>query len=220
MRLLSDLAGTLLSFFRIGTHRLKSGGDTVEVRNKNDTEDRDILVRKLEVRDPSSGEVVSISIPSTSPSHVLAGYDLFFPKDAGNDGDVLQTDGNGNLSWVADQNTVSHFEPFVIDSTPELVNISGSEYYTEIQQSYGNLIAVDADVGTYEEIDIRISSEWTTSQVGTFRLDLDVKSGQTFTFDSSIEGISEVTFPETAGVVSLLFDKPYGSSTWYVRQSV
>lgn len=117
-------------------------------------------------------------------------------------------------------NLLSYFDPFVIDSTPELVNISGSQYYTEIRQSYGNLIAIDANVITYAEIEVRISSEWTTSQVGTFRLDLDVKSGQTFTFDNSIDGINDVTLPDISGAASLLFDKPYGTSTWYVRQNI
>ena len=143
---------------------------------------------------------------------------------SGNEGQIVTVNKDGKLqvtgNTLDDINNLSHFEPsFIYSEGLEAISAGLGQYFVEIDKEKGNLIAIDADVGTYEEIDIRISSEWTSSEVGTFRLDLDIKSGQTFTFDSSIEGIADIALPAT-GVASLLFDKPYNSSVWHVRQSV
>jgi hypothetical protein len=114
-------------------------------------------------------------------------------------------------------NKLSVFSPFIINSSPEIQGTG--PYTTTITKEMGNLIALDAAVSPYDDIEIDISTEWTSTQVGTFRLDLLIKTGQTITFDSSIEGIADLDIPSD-GVASLLFDKPYGTTTWYVRQSV
>lgn len=162
MRILSDLVGTLLSYFRIGDVLIKYEDGMVSVRNKEDTQD----------------------IP-------------FQPV----------------ISSKFAPNTV------VTDDTDGLVLASPSGYFLTITPNMGNLIALSANPTPYDDITIDIGSGWASTDVGTFRLDIVIGIGQTITFDGSIQGIADLDLaPDTA--VSLLFDKPYGISTWYVRQSI
>lgn len=102
IRFVSDLAGTILSYFRIGSHRLKSipgSGEVLEVRDKADTEDRPILVREVVIRDPASGFVYRVTVPETSPAYLTGDLTLALPPDAGSSAQALLTDGAGNTYW-------------------------------------------------------------------------------------------------------------------------
>lgn len=123
-------------------------------------------------------------------------------------------------SEVDEKINSSVFEPtFIYSEGLEIINVDFGEYFVSIGKSQGNLVVVDAPGSTYESIEIRITNEWSSSEIGTFRLDLVIDTNQTFLFEVGIEGVSDLDLP-TTGVASLLFDKPYGSTTWYVRQVI
>ena len=112
----------------------------------------------------------------------------------------------------------SVFEPNIVSGdTSGLVLSGGTEYNFEITPDFGNLIALDAIGSTYETINISVSG-WTLEEVGTFRLDLIKKTGQTITF-FNVEGSGDITLTDNVTAV-LLFDKPYGTTTWYVKQNI
>ena len=94
---------------------------------------------------------------------------------------------------------------------------STSPYGVEVIKAWGNLIALDADGSSYDTIEINVASAWTAAEVGTFRMDLDIKTGQTISVDAAIEGADVLDLAE-ASIAVLLFDKPYGTTTWTVRQ--
>jgi hypothetical protein len=98
LRYLSDLAGTLNSFFRIAGLRLKNTTDTLlSIRNAADTEYRDASVRALELRRVSGTNKVAFAIGSEP----AADRTYNFPVAYGTTGQVLADDGAGNLSWTS-----------------------------------------------------------------------------------------------------------------------
>lgn len=124
--------------------------------------------------------------------------------------------GNGEVEYWWNQPQLSlstnHFDPLILTED----NLSGSDLI--IEKESGNLIAVNVNAAV-TSYNIEIANDWISTEVGTFRIDLVVSSGQTITFDSNIEGITDLNIP-ASGVASLLFDKPYGTTTWYVRQAI
>ena len=114
----------------------------------------------------------------------------------------------------------SEFEPTVLDETDVVEVGTGSDHELTITKAHGNLITVDVPVGENDDFEVDIqTTDWDTNKVGTFRLDVVLHEGQSISFDENIEGLGDIELLE--GVTSsLLFDKPYGVDTWYVRQAI
>lgn len=99
MRFLSDLAGTLRNAFRIGANLFKSSAGRIEARNKDDTEDVAIRAREVQIRDPNSGFVYRVTVPTSSPAYLSGDLDFALPPDSGSSNQALLTDGAGNTYW-------------------------------------------------------------------------------------------------------------------------
>lgn len=113
----SDLIGTSLSYFRIGLTgpRIKSNAGTIEAKNAVDS--AFVGVKALIMQ--ATGNTIelnanaaatgtdykySLARPSTG---MAAAVTLTLPATSGTAGQVLQTDGAGNLSYVAAGSTAS-----------------------------------------------------------------------------------------------------------------
>lgn len=107
----SDLLGTVRDFFRIGVAgpRLKSSSGNLLVRNSADSADVEVTASKVKI----SGDILELNSDAAGagadwkmilqrPVAGMTGLITFtLPVDDGTPGQVLQTDGNGVLSWVA-----------------------------------------------------------------------------------------------------------------------
>lgn len=97
IRFLPDLVGTLQSYFRIAGIRLKNTADTLlSIRNKADTEYRDVAARGVELRLAAGTNKVALAIAS-EPAGDLT---LNLPVADGATNQALCTDGSGQLSFV------------------------------------------------------------------------------------------------------------------------
>lgn len=123
LRFLSDLAGTLNSWFRIAGIRLKNVTDTVlQIRNKADTEYRDVGVRSVDLRRTTGTNKVGLSIGSEPAADI----DYKFPVAYGSSGQVLADDGTGQLSWqtvATAQNTVKAQQETILHNSGSSVVI-------------------------------------------------------------------------------------------------
>jgi hypothetical protein len=112
MSIFSDLLGTTKAFFKIGGTsgvRLKNNGGNLEVRNSGDSADAEITASKVNV----SGNGIDLNSDAAGSgadwkytiqrpaSGMGSAVTLTLPVDDGTSGQVLQTDGSGNLSWVS-----------------------------------------------------------------------------------------------------------------------
>lgn len=120
---------------------------------------------------------------------------------------------------VDDINSKNLFTAQVLDES-RIVGISD----IRIGSSDSNLIAIDVDELLFPSYDIMIENQWLSTDVGTFRLDITVNAAQTISLVSggsymTIDNLADINLP-ASGIASILFDKPYGTTTWYVRQSI
>jgi hypothetical protein len=108
----TDLLGTTRAYFKIGGTtgvRLKNNSGNLEVRNTGDSADAAVTASKVNV----SGDVIDINSDAAGSgadwkytvqrpaSGMTAAVTLTLPPDDGTSGQVLQTDGNGVLTWVS-----------------------------------------------------------------------------------------------------------------------
>ncbi len=125
LRMLGDLIGTLKNIFRIGGWAgvaLKESSGNLAVRSGDDSADAEITAAKVNV----SGDSVDINSDAagagddwkytlTRPATgMTADVELVLPVDDGTAGQVLQTDGDGNLAWVSAGSTAMAVK---VDST-------------------------------------------------------------------------------------------------------
>jgi hypothetical protein len=110
--LFADIVGTTLNFFRIGKTgpRLENDNGSLHVRNTGDTADVRVtasefnassdvgLVINSDASSSGSDWKITLQRPATG---MTADVVLTLPPDDGSAGQVLQTDGNGVLSWVS-----------------------------------------------------------------------------------------------------------------------
>jgi len=119
----SDLLGTLRTRFRIGLTGVTIGSSSgaLVVRNTADSADAPVTVSNVNVSgdsitlnsDGASGadRAYTLSRPTTGMS---ADQTFTFPAGNGTAGQVLQTDGSGNTSWVSAGSTASSLK---VDTT-------------------------------------------------------------------------------------------------------
>ncbi len=114
----SDIAGTLLAFFKIGGPsgvRLKNSSGNLLVRNTDDSADAELTTSKVNVsgngltlNSDAAGAGADWAYNLNRPaSGMTAAVTLTLPPDDGSPSQVLQTDGSGNLSWVSAGSTAN-----------------------------------------------------------------------------------------------------------------
>ena len=124
-RMLGDLIGTLKSIFRIGGWSgvsLKNSSGNLLVRNGGDSADAEVTASKvnvsgnsIDINSDAAGAGADWKYTLTRPtSGMTAAVTLTLPVDDGTTGQVLQTDGSGNLSWVSAASTAMAVK---VDST-------------------------------------------------------------------------------------------------------
>lgn len=111
MSLFTDLLGTLRSSFRIGLGgvRLKDVAGHLVIRNTGDSADANLTAAKLaasgdaiELNSDAAGSGADYKYTLQRPaSGMSAAVVLTLPVDDGTAGQVLQTDGDGNLTWAS-----------------------------------------------------------------------------------------------------------------------
>lgn len=95
-RVLSDLIGTIRTYFKIATVRLKDTSGVLEVKNAGDTAYVQENVHTLGIAGSNASNKITLAAPAGLAGNVA----LTLPPDAGTDGWVLKTDGNGVTSWI------------------------------------------------------------------------------------------------------------------------
>lgn len=112
---ISDLAGTALSYFRIGLSgvRLKNSSGNLLVRNPGDSADAEVTASKVKV----SGDLMELNSDAAAAgadwkytlqrptSGMTAAVTLTFPPNDGTAGQVMVTDGSGNMTFESAGNT-------------------------------------------------------------------------------------------------------------------
>lgn len=93
-RYISDLVGTLQTYFRIGSLRLKNDSTALAVRDQTDAAWAPVKAASMKLQGSSSGETILQVASSTAGTYTL-------PSADGSSGDVLSTNGAGALSWTA-----------------------------------------------------------------------------------------------------------------------
>lgn len=111
MSIYTDLLGTLRATFKLGLAGvlLKNSAGNLLVRNTGDTADANVTAAKVNI----SGDVLEVNSDAASAgadwkytlqrpaTGMAAAVTLTLPPDDGTAGQVLQTDGNGVLTWVS-----------------------------------------------------------------------------------------------------------------------
>lgn len=128
-----DLTGTLNSFFKLGLTgvRLKNSAGNLAVRNSGDSADAEITTSKanisgdaLVLNSDAAGAAADWKITLQRPAAGMTADRTFtLPPDYGTAGFVAQTDGAGNITWVAAGSTASSEK---IDTTTLAFNSSGT----------------------------------------------------------------------------------------------
>jgi len=117
MGIWQDILGTTAAYFKIGLAgvRLKNSSGNLLVRNTGDSGDAEITASKVKV----SGDSLEVNSDAAEtgadwkftlarPTSGMTGnITLTLPPDDGTTGQVLQTDGNGNLSFVSAGSTAA-----------------------------------------------------------------------------------------------------------------
>jgi hypothetical protein len=117
MSLMSDILGTTYSIFQIGIGgvKLKNNSGNLIVRNATDSADASITASELF----NSGDVIVVNSDAASTgadwklnlkrqtTGMTGDVDFAFPANDGSVGQVLQTDGSGNTSWVSAGSTAA-----------------------------------------------------------------------------------------------------------------
>lgn len=135
-RIISDLIGTMQSFFKIGTLRLKNNTNVLEVKNSGDTGFLPISASTAKLNN-GSGTATLQSASSGTLTFTL-------PGEVGSTNQVLTTDGNtGVLSWstvaVANNQVLAQTENIVFGSSTPVT------MFTPPDNSVIQKIVVDVD---------------------------------------------------------------------------
>jgi hypothetical protein len=115
MSIYSDIVATTKGYFKLGLTgvRLKNSSGNLLVRNNGDSADAEITASKVNVsgndvvlNSDSAGAGADWKITLSRPvSGMTADVALVLPPDDGSPGQVLGTDGSGNLSFVSAAST-------------------------------------------------------------------------------------------------------------------
>lgn len=90
------LLGTLLNVFKINTIQLKNNNDSLALRNDSDTAYIDVEVNQLRVYGDNATNPIILNAPNALTDSLI----LTLPDRDGYSGQMLQTDGAGQLSFA------------------------------------------------------------------------------------------------------------------------
>lgn len=145
---------------------LKNSSGTLQLKNKADSAFANVSVAGLLLND-SNGEKITITAPALS-----ADYSLVLPADNGSPSQVLQTDGDGNLTWASAASTEACLKTDTTtlafgDSSPvTLFTLPANAIVDKVQ-----IIVDTAFNGTAPTLSIGIAGN-TSKYVGTGDVDL------------------------------------------------
>ena len=94
-QILSRLRKTLLPIFGVGDIQLKDNTGVAEIRDNTDSAYADLALNQVQVHGDNAANAVILDAPAALGSDLT----LVLPATDGSDGDVLTTDGSGNLSF-------------------------------------------------------------------------------------------------------------------------
>lgn len=200
-RFISDLAGTALAYLKLGFAgvRLKNSSGNLLVRNTDDSADAEITASKvkvsgnsLEINSDSTGAgddwKLTIARPATG---MTADVTLTMPVDDGTDGQVLGTDGSGNLEWLSAASTADCLK--MDETTLAFGSSSPVAMFTKEANARSNVfrcIVTTAFDGTAPTVSIGIAG--TTSKYVPATA-IDLKSVGTYEYDMSSVAIEAGT---------------------------
>ena len=191
-----DLLGTLKDSIRLGLSgvRLKNSSGNLLVRNTGDSADAQATMSKLNV----SGDVVDINSDAAGSgsdwlytiqrpsSGMTAAVVLTLPVDDGTPNQVLQTDGNGVLSWVSAGSTASSIKQ---DTTTVAYNTgSPVTLFTTGADDVISKVKVVIDTAYDGSPSLSVGISGTTSKyMGTTDVDLTMAAGTVFEVDPGVD---------------------------------
>jgi hypothetical protein len=112
-RFVSDLVGTLSSYFKINTVRLKDNSGILQVRDTGDAAFAKLDTHTLGLQ----GSNASYQVSLTAPAGLAADYDIALPATDGSAGQVLKTNGDGTTEWTAAVSNAELCQELVFDET-------------------------------------------------------------------------------------------------------
>jgi hypothetical protein len=215
---LSDLAGTLLTKFKIGSFNLKSISGGLAVRNAGDSADAELTASKVKISGPdlvmnsdaaesAADWSFTFSVPA---SGMTANLQLFAPVADGSTGQALFTDGSGHLYFDTIPGGVTNMEQ-VDDTTLAFGDSSPVSMFTKPAGAKMTCVVVYVDTafnGTAPTLSIGITgtlskyvatTEIDLKTAGTYIIypDADVAVGSeaiigTYNADSSSAGAARI----------------------------
>lgn len=224
----NKIAGTQLGKFSLGFSgvTLKNNVGNLQVRNSADTAYTEITLNKI-LLDNNTGSTVIIQTSSTASS-----YTLTLPSTTGTSGQVLSTDGSGNLSWVTSSgiaslplsNGSSNFDIPTANGTATITtNGTYTWLFTEsgdlVLPSGGNIIDNNGNsVIPTSILDLGITDGTngqvlTTNGAGTFTFTTIGGGGQSVTIQAG-QGISVSTGTTTATYIISAVGTPQQDTDW------
>ena len=202
----TDLGGTLkvTGIAALANNLDATGGATINGSTTLGDSNTDITSIKgsLKIADNSADNYITIGSSTTT------GYTLVLPKDAGNNKDVLVTDGNGATKWAADASDTNLGNANHVLQTNRIVNMMGNNLTFN---GTGNIVIYDSgnmDVdgkgtigGTFEVAGTTVlNDELIVDQAASFGTTLNVKADSILTNTLKVTGVS--TFENTLNVNS------------------
>lgn len=210
MGIFSDLFGTSKSFFKLGISgvRLKNNAGGLSVRNTGDSADTALTASAVNV----SGETITINSDAAASgadwaytlsrptSGMTAAVALTLPVDDGTSGQVLSTDGNGVLSFIAAGNTTLCDK---LDTTSLAFGTSSpAAMFSTGAADVIEYIEVFIDTAFDGTPTMSVGITGTTSKyLGTTDVDLTATAGTSFTVHPNVDaqGVEALILTYSAG---------------------
>lgn len=166
-RVISDLIGTLKSYFRFGNLRLKDNSGVLEAKNKADSAYANMAAAAIVLKGATSGATTLTPADTETASWEL-------PDGDGSTGQAMVTDGSGKLSFA----TVATGSNAVKAETEDLAYNASSPVSVFTPPAYGHILNVIVDVEeTFDASGVSMSvgvSGDTSRYMGATDVDLSI----------------------------------------------
>ena len=163
VEVLSRLGRTMQSIFRIGDINVKDDTGVVQFRDADDTVFADAAVNKIRIQGTNATNAVIL----TSPAALGASVTFTLPGVDGASGEVLVTDGAGNLSFASvnasainvqiEAFTEATGSPLTIFTPPDNATIIA--VYVQVLTAAGALTGVTTEVGIAGDTDLYMQND-------------------------------------------------------------
>lgn len=104
-RFISDLIGTLRTYFKIGSVRLKNSSGVLEIKNTGDTAYAQTNTYAIGVLGSNASNKITVG----APAGLSGNMNFVLPPDHGTVGYFLRTDGSGTTTWVPGSSNATVF---------------------------------------------------------------------------------------------------------------